>query len=130
MPMNEKDQPVTQITRFEDTPEYKAFALRMQDMLDTGENPYFICHDSALTDTSVVDGQRLINFGSYNYVGMSGRKEVSEAAKRRSTSTAPAPAAAASSAVRRHCTRPWKKRSPNGNGPRPAWCWSAATPPM
>ncbi|MBQ7182421.1 MAG: aminotransferase class I/II-fold pyridoxal phosphate-dependent enzyme [Clostridia bacterium] len=82
MPMNEKDQPVTQITRFEDTPEYKAFALRMQDMLDTGENPYFICHDSALTDTSVVDGQRLINFGSYNYVGMSGRKEVSEAAKK------------------------------------------------
>ena len=45
------------------------------------ENPYFVCHDSPLTDTSTMAGQRVLNFGSYNYVGMSGRKETMEAAK-------------------------------------------------
>ena len=82
MPMNENDREVVQITRFEDTPEYQGFYTRMQEMLGTGHDPYFIRHDSPLTDTSLVDGRRVLNFGSYNYVGMSGRKEVSEAAKK------------------------------------------------
>ena len=82
MPMNENDREVVQITRFEDTPEYKEFSRRIRDMLSTGDDPYFIRHDSPLTDTSVVDGRWVLNFGSYNYVGMSGRKEVSEAAKK------------------------------------------------
>lgn len=74
--------PVTPITRFEDSPEYQAFAARQQALMGEGqENPYFVCHDSPLTDTSVMAGQRVLNFGSYNYVGMSGRRETMEAAK-------------------------------------------------
>ena len=45
------------------------------------DNPYFVAHDSPLTDTSLMDGHRVVNFGSYNYVGMSGRRETMEAAK-------------------------------------------------
>ena len=65
---------VVPITRFEDSPEYKAFALREQALIGTRqENPYFIRHDSALKDVSLMDGVETLNFGSYNYVSMSGR---------------------------------------------------------
>ena len=69
------------ITRFEDAPEYIEFKARREEMeaATHHRDPYFIRHDSALTDTSIVDGERKLNFASYNYVGMSGRKEVSEA---------------------------------------------------
>ena len=78
----ENDGPVTPITRFEDSPEYIAFQKRQEDLLGSGMgNPYFVCHDSPLLDTSNMAGQRVLNFGSYNYVGMSGRPEVKEAAK-------------------------------------------------
>ena len=77
-----EEAPVTPITRFEDSPEYIAFQKRQEDLLGSGmENPYFVCHDSPLLDTSNMAGQRVLNFGSYNYVGMSGRPEVKEAAK-------------------------------------------------
>lgn len=71
---------VTPITRFEDTPEAMAFTKRFMGM-EGHKNPYFICHDSPLMDTSLMNGHAVLNFGSYNYVGMSGRKETMEAAK-------------------------------------------------
>ena len=73
--------PVLPITRFEDSPEYKAFLQRQQTLIGNGDNPYFVCHESPLLDTGIVDGKEILEFGSYNYVGMSGRKEVKEAAK-------------------------------------------------
>lgn len=73
---------VPPIVDFEDSPEYQAFAAREAALLGSGaENPYFVCHESPLTDQSLMDGQWVLNFGSYNYVGMSGRPEVMEAAK-------------------------------------------------
>lgn len=74
------EQEIQRITRFEETPEYQAFQARKEALLSDTDNPYFIAHDSALTDKSLMDGQWVLNFGSYNYVGMSGRKEVQEAA--------------------------------------------------
>lgn len=77
-----EDTPVTPITRFEDSPEFQAFRKRQEALMGDGqENPYFVCHDSPLLDTSNMAGQRVLNFGSYNYVGMSGRRETMEAAK-------------------------------------------------
>ncbi|NCB36942.1 MAG: aminotransferase class I/II-fold pyridoxal phosphate-dependent enzyme, partial [Clostridia bacterium] len=74
---------VIPITRFEDTPEYQAFQKRQMSLMADGEsNPYFVCHDSPLRDKSLMAGHEVLNFGSYNYVGMSGRPEVQEAAKR------------------------------------------------
>ena len=78
----ESQEPVTPITRFEDSPEYKAFEKRYQSLMGEGqENPYFVAHDSPLLDKSFVDNQWMLDFGSYNYVGMSGREEVKAAAK-------------------------------------------------
>ena len=81
--MESGKEPITPITRFEDAPEYKAFLERWQEMEGAvgQDDPYFVCHDSPLTDTSLMAGERVLNFGSYNYVGMSGRPEVSAAAK-------------------------------------------------
>ena len=70
---------VKPITKFEDTPEYKAFKARFAAFKGV-TNPYFIAHDSPLRDTSVVNGEEVINFGSYNYLGLSGHPQVSRAA--------------------------------------------------
>ena len=78
----ENQEPVTPITRFEDSPEYQAFEKRYQSLMGEGqENPYFVAHDSPLLDKSYVDHQWMLDFGSYNYVGMSGRQETKDAAK-------------------------------------------------
>ncbi|NLV58413.1 MAG: aminotransferase class I/II-fold pyridoxal phosphate-dependent enzyme [Clostridiales bacterium] len=78
-----EDEEITPITCFEDTPEYQSFQARMQGLMESGmDNPYFVCHDSALKDKSLMAGHEVLNFGSYNYVGMSGRPEVMEAAKK------------------------------------------------
>ena len=71
---------VTPIARFEDAPEYHAFEARKAGLSEFG-NPYFVCHESALSDVSLMDGQPVLNFGSYNYAGMSGRREVMDAAQ-------------------------------------------------
>ena len=73
---------VQPIYDFTDSPEYQEFYARQQALLGSGlENPYFVRHDSTLSNVSLMDGHEVLNFGSYNYAGMSGRKEVQEAAK-------------------------------------------------
>ena len=73
--------PVRPITRFEDSPEYLHFLERQQALVGKGDNPYFVTHESPLLDTGLVDGREVLEFGSYNYIGMSGRKEVMDAAR-------------------------------------------------
>lgn len=71
------------VTSFVDSEEYKIFKKRHDGMLEAGDdNPYFVEHDSPLLDTSRINGKDVIDFGGYNYVGMSGRPEVKEAAKK------------------------------------------------
>ena len=76
----EEPHSVTPVTRFEDTPEYAAFQQRLRTADETG-NPYFLCNDSPLRDTSLHDGREILNFSSYNYAGMSGRPETVKAAQ-------------------------------------------------
>ena len=76
-----KHLPVPPVTRFEDSPEFLDFRRRQEELAAGGDNPYFVTHESPLLDTGLVDGHRVLEFGSYNYAGMSGRKDVSEAAK-------------------------------------------------
>ncbi len=62
-------------------PEYRRLKATMEQMLMTGvPNPYFTVHDSVVRDTTIVDGQELISFASYNYLGLSGHPNVSRAA--------------------------------------------------
>ncbi|MBQ9941804.1 MAG: aminotransferase class I/II-fold pyridoxal phosphate-dependent enzyme, partial [Christensenellaceae bacterium] len=68
---------------FKDTMEYKALQARFEQSLANGGeecNPYFVPHDSVIRDTSMVNGQEVINLGSYNYAGMSGHPETVAAA--------------------------------------------------
>lgn len=44
-------------------------------------NPYFSVHETVTRDTTVIDGREVINFSSYNYLGMSGDPVVAQAAK-------------------------------------------------
>ncbi|MBX7165627.1 MAG: aminotransferase class I/II-fold pyridoxal phosphate-dependent enzyme [Pirellulales bacterium] len=68
--------------RFELSPEYQALRedLGLLDSLGMG-NPYFNPHERVTNDTTVVGGRELINFSSYNYLGMSGDPRVAQAAK-------------------------------------------------
>ena len=80
-PAAEEEREIRPITRFEDTPEYAAFHARLDPMEAEHTNPYFLCNDSPLRDTSLHDGREILNFSSYNYVGMSGRPETVKAAQ-------------------------------------------------
>ena len=80
-PEKSETKAVKRITRFEDTPEYRDYIARKTATI-AGRNPYFVVHDSALRDTSVMDGRTVLNFSSYNYVGMSGRPETILAAQK------------------------------------------------
>ncbi len=44
-------------------------------------NPFFHLHEQVAMDTTVVGGRELINFSSFNYIGMSGDPTVAKAAK-------------------------------------------------
>ena len=78
------DEAIQPIERFEDAPEFIAFQKRIDSLMELGGvNPYFVCHESPLSDTSMMDGHPVLNFGSYNYAGMSGRPEIIQAAKGR-----------------------------------------------
>ena len=68
--------------RFDQFPEY----VRLRENLDMLEasglgNPFFVVHDGPTTDRTIIDGRELINFSSYNYLGMSGDPAVGAAAK-------------------------------------------------
>ena len=76
-------EPVAPVTSFTDSAEYKEFQKRREALLaGGGDDPYFLVHSSPLRDTCIIDGREYIDFGNYNYAGMSGRPEVNEAAKK------------------------------------------------
>ena len=72
-------------------PEVHDLAMRLEGVKAMGlQNPYFHVHQGTARDTTVVDGRELINFSSYNYIGLSGDPRVlarvHEAADRYGTS--------------------------------------------
>lgn len=61
--------------------EYRRLKATMEQMTMTGvPNPYFSVHEGVVGDKTVIDGQELISFASYNYLGLSGHPDVSAAA--------------------------------------------------
>jgi 8-amino-7-oxononanoate synthase len=62
--------------------EYVQLKRTMALLQSTGAaNPYFQAHETITNDTTVIGGRRLVNFSSYNYLGMSGDAAVGRAAK-------------------------------------------------
>jgi 8-amino-7-oxononanoate synthase len=68
--------------RFDQYPEYLKLKQNLE-MLESTElgNPFFKVHERVTNDTTVIGGREMINFSSYNYVGMSGDPVVAAAAK-------------------------------------------------
>ncbi len=68
--------------RIEDSVEYQQLKRSMNALAKAGiENPYFRVHERVTKDTTVIAGRELINFSSYNYLGLSGDADVSLAAQ-------------------------------------------------
>jgi 8-amino-7-oxononanoate synthase len=73
-------QAVTPQFRIAEFEEVKALADRFVFGEAIGvDNPYFMVNDGVTRDTSIINGAEVINFSSYNYLGMSGHPAVSEA---------------------------------------------------
>jgi 8-amino-7-oxononanoate synthase len=65
----------------DDIPEYQRLKATLEMLADHNlPNPYFRQHDGIARDTTSIEGTTLVNFCSYNYLGMSGEPEVSRAA--------------------------------------------------
>src|SRR6185295_10059318 len=68
--------------RFERYPEYIKLKENLEMLEATGlGNPFFKVHGRIASDTTLIDGREMINFSSYNYIGMSGDPVVAAAAK-------------------------------------------------
>ncbi|MFG2994152.1 type I polyketide synthase [Streptomyces sp. NPDC048257] len=69
-------------TRIECFPEVTAHSERFAVLSELGlPNPYFLVHEGGMTDTTVVDGRKLLSFSSYNYLGMATHRQVNRAAQ-------------------------------------------------
>ena len=67
--------------QFGKSPEYLQLKALMAKLTATGEvNPYFRVRQGVTRDTTVIEGREVVNFASYNYLGMSGEPAVQEAA--------------------------------------------------
>ena len=71
---------VTPEHRIAQFPEVVAFAERLELPAQLGvDNPYFVVNDGITRDTSIVNGEAVLNFSSFNYLGMSGHPGVATA---------------------------------------------------
>ncbi|GGA39110.1 aminotransferase class I/II-fold pyridoxal phosphate-dependent enzyme [Okeania sp. KiyG1] len=63
-------------------PEYLQLQKQMAEINATGiGNPFFIPQEGINNNTTVIDGRELVNYATYNYLGMCGDSSVSNAAK-------------------------------------------------
>lgn len=70
-------------TRFDLFPSYLEVKEQLKNLNLFGlKNPFFTEHEGLVRDTTKINGQTLINFSNYNYIGMAGHPEVSAAAKK------------------------------------------------
>lgn len=68
--------------RFDLYPEYLQLKEQQAQLQANNiRNPYFSVHEGIARDTTQIAGQELINFSTYNYLGLAGHSAVSDAAK-------------------------------------------------
>lgn len=76
----EVDETLWNIEKF---PEVEALKQRLEMAKLVGlRNPYFHWHDGVAKNKANIEGQEMINFSSYNYLGFSGHPEVTKAAQK------------------------------------------------
>lgn len=81
-PVTKKASAKARAFDFGNLPEVKQMRMQMAaaDMMGIA-NPFFRSHDALAGATTSIDGRRYDNFASYNYLGLSGHPEVTQAAK-------------------------------------------------
>ena len=68
--------------KFAEFPEYKKLLAQQQQVASLGNgNPFFVPQETVVNDRTTIDGRELINFATYNYIGMCGDREVNQAAQ-------------------------------------------------
>ncbi|MGK7875240.1 MAG: aminotransferase class I/II-fold pyridoxal phosphate-dependent enzyme [Xenococcaceae cyanobacterium] len=68
--------------RFDLYPEYRKLQLQLAQIKALGiSNPFFRVQERVVNDTTLIGNRELINYATYNYLGMSGDPAVSKAAK-------------------------------------------------
>jgi 8-amino-7-oxononanoate synthase len=68
---------------FDKLPEYQKLQKDLELVQDLGNgNPFFIPQERVVNDTTIVNGRELINFATYNYIGMCGDRQINEAAQK------------------------------------------------
>ena len=76
--------------RFDRFPEYRKLQAQLDQIQQLGlRNPYFNVQEGVCNDTTTIGGRELINYSTYNYVGMSGIRRFPKRPKRRSNAMAP-----------------------------------------
>lgn len=77
-----RQKDLSEFTKFDKLPSYEKVVIPKIAASRMGlKNPFFITHDGIASATTTVNGEELINFSSYNYLGLSGQADVSNAAK-------------------------------------------------
>ncbi|MEY2833484.1 MAG: hypothetical protein RLZZ574_2743 [Cyanobacteriota bacterium] len=68
--------------QFNEFPEYKKLLAQQEQVASLGNgNPFFVPQEGIVNDRTTIDGRELINFATYNYIGMCGDPQVTQAAK-------------------------------------------------
>ncbi|MEM8721226.1 MAG: aminotransferase class I/II-fold pyridoxal phosphate-dependent enzyme [Cyanobacteria bacterium P01_G01_bin.39] len=68
--------------QFDKFPEYKKLLAQQEQVKSLGNgNPFFVPQETVVNDRTIIDGRELINFATYNYIGMCGDLQVNQAAK-------------------------------------------------
>lgn len=74
-------EPLVRAARLEELPDFQDYQARRRAVHDAGlEIPYFRAVEGLNGPSCVVEGRPVVNFCSYNYVGLAGHPEVDEAA--------------------------------------------------
>lgn len=72
----------TEYYQFDQSPEYLQLKQQQQQLSELGlGNPFFRAQEGIANDRATINGQELINFATYNYVGMCGDPLVSQVVK-------------------------------------------------
>ena len=93
------------------------------------DNPFYRLHDGRACEVTSMDGRTVVNFSSYDYLGLNGHPEVATAAKLAIDRFGTSASASRLSAGERQVHRDLEIALAKLHGAESSWRSSAATPP-